>query len=270
MLAMFTIRMRMWWFRVKYRLDTTMLIHRRRVVSFCLALVAVAAVAMGYKVWAAWPRPPVCSGVLRAQPCELMERGDYDAALASIEAHLQKEPGQKTWPGLKDLMLREMTVSFRIQYLAGGKMPARRVERGKLTLSPSDKYSFVVRPSEKCYLYLFQIGSTGELQRVFPNKTYSPAKNPVPAGEQFIPASPKRLQVNPVAGEEYVVMVAARWARPELESLAQKAAKERDAGRRQQVIQQFMERIKNEREHTEQLGGLVFGESRFRNSGEQK
>ncbi len=267
MLRWWLFRIRMWTDVQKSRLRMGLFMHRRAARASGIAAAIAALVSLAFFAWIAWPRPPVCSGLVRAQACELMEAGRYTDALADIEEHRKREPEKSIWAGLTDLMLKEMTVRLRLHYLAGGKMPIKKVQAGKLALSTSDKYYYVVDPSESCYLYLFQISSAGELRQLFPNKALSGARNPIPAGRQQIPASPGRLELKPPAGQERVIFVAARWALPELESLAKQVSQTKDTNMRQEVFRRFLARVANEKQHTGQLGGLVFAEASFTNSG---
>jgi len=73
--------------------------------------------------------------------------------------------------------------------------------------------------------------------------------------------------LNATAGEVRVLIVAARWALPELEDLAKAAANERDAARRRLALDRFLARVDNEKQHADRLGGLSFGEAQFANSG---
>ena len=266
-MTLWMYRIRMWRYMFASRFHMYFFMHRRQVLLSGLLMALAAVMGVGFWGWIVWPRPAVCTGVMRAQACGLMEQGRYDDALADIEAHLKREPGAKNWRGLKDMMLKEMTVDFHLQYLSGGKLPVKRAQSGKLVLSPSDKYYYVVNPSESCHLYLFQINSGGELLQLFPNPANSGTRNPMAPGRQLIPAAPVRLELKPKAGEERVILVAARWAIPEFEPQALKALGDKDAARRRETFQRFLERVANENRNTDRLGGLVFGEARFRNSG---
>ena len=263
-----------WWF--KLRLWLTMLagsvrvwklLHPNTVVYTGTVLTAAIVIALGFWGWVMWPQSSLESSWASSQANKLVKQGRYDEALKSIDEHLARDPSHRPWTGLRDHLLREMKVDVRLLYLHGNKMPLKSAQSGKLTLSASDKYWYVVNPSESCHLYLFQINSAGELLQVFPNPVNSAAKNPIPPGRQEIPAGPQKLQLNQTAGVEQVIFVAARWEIPELEELARKAAGETDGGKREQAVTRFLARVENERRYRERLGGLVAGGARFTNSG---
>jgi hypothetical protein len=236
--------------------------RNRRIASGVAVLLA-----LGFWGWFLWPKASLSASAATSGARKLTASGRYDEAIREIDDHLRQSPGNKDWSALKDEIDKEMTVSLRLHYLRGNKLPVQKADRGKLTLSPSDTYYYVVDPSESCNLYLFEIGSSGELAQIFPNRAYSSAKNPVPPGRQQVPSGPQGLRSKDRAGEERVIVVAARWEMPELEQLAKAASAQTDPAKRRSALARLLARIDNEKQYAPQLGGLGFGEASFHNSG---
>jgi hypothetical protein len=241
--------------------------HPGMVKAFKMAGVLAAVAVVAYLGWTMWPHTSPASAATSAER-KVISSGRYDDALRDIDGHLSRDPGNKEWTGLKDRLLKKLTVRLKLHYLRGNKLPLQKAERGKLTLSPSDTYYYVVEPSESCNLYVFQIHSSGELTQIFPNKANSSTRNPVPAGKQQVPSGPQGLRLKGRSGEERVIAVAARWELPELEQLAKAVSVQRDPAKRQAALARFQARMDNEKRYSPQLGGLVFGEASFQNSGD--
>jgi hypothetical protein len=163
-------------------------------------------------------------------------------------------------------MHSDLRVDFRLEYLPQQRGRAVTGNAG-LKLSTEDPYYFVVTPSESCYLYLFQIHSTGEVLQVFPNRKYTKGESQVSPGKMRIPSGTEWFRVPPQPGEEQVVLVAAKWAIPELENLASSAAADKDPERRRQHVERLLSRAAIEDKYSPNLPGLVFGSDRFINAG---
>jgi len=61
-------------------------------------------------------------------------------------------------------------------------------------LSSKDSFAIYIKPSDTCYLYIYQIDELGKSFRLFPNADYKTASNPVePAVDCWIPNDKKPL-----------------------------------------------------------------------------
>jgi len=88
-------------------------------------------------------------------------------------------------------------------------------------LSSDDRYIIAFRPIQDCYLYVFQIDSTGKLDWLFPANPAGPhssGRNPVPAGiSTKVPAADKAFFLDENLGVEHLYLVATYRSWPALE-----------------------------------------------------
>jgi hypothetical protein len=146
-------------------------------------------------------------------------------------------------------------------------MPERTGAGSELAVSPADTYYYSVNPTASCYLYLFQVNSSGDVLRLFPNRKYGPASNPVQPGKHRIPDGSGWLRVKAVPGTEQVFMVAARWEIPALDRLGGEIEAETDSAKRRKLHDLILKRLSIEEGSTEKLPGLVYGTTQFTNTG---
>jgi hypothetical protein len=74
--------------------------------------------------------------------------------------------------------------------------------------SSEDNYRFVLQLPRERYVYVFQVGSAEQLIRLFPNKEYNPAQNPLQSGKTLIiPLPPNWFYVEKDAGEVLIYVV---------------------------------------------------------------
>jgi len=70
-------------------------------------------------------------------------------------------------------------------------------------LHSRDAYALYVKPSDNCYLYIFQIDDLGRSYRLFPNNEYKTGINPIQAGENYwIPNTNQYFLLDDVTGKE--------------------------------------------------------------------
>ena len=102
-------------------------------------------------------------------------------------------------------------------------------------LSSEDRYFVALNPIQDCYLYVFQIDSTGKLDWLFPTNNFglhSSGRNPVPAGAWTkIPAVDNAFFLDENLGVEHLYLVATHGPWPELEAALSKAAQARPLGK---------------------------------------
>ena len=138
MVRFWFIRLRLRWqvFASRFRLFVLRRPGIMRAARAAIVLTAVAAAA--FWAWMMWPQTSLSASLATSGARKLTAGGHYDEALRDIDGHLRQSPGNKAWAALKDQLVKEMTVSLRLHYLRGNKLPVQSAERGKLTLSPSD------------------------------------------------------------------------------------------------------------------------------------
>ncbi len=101
----------------------------------------------------------------------------------------------------------------------------READGGTLTqifegdvLRSGDGYALYAKPSDDCYLYVFQSDETGKGYRLFPNDAYETEGNPIRAGaDLWIPNPQKLLILDETTGKEKIYLFASPDPIPELE-----------------------------------------------------
>lgn len=89
-------------------------------------------------------------------------------------------------------------------------------EKGKMqvindgsVLRSGDGYALYVRPSDPCYLYVYQVDGLGRSYRLFPNPDYKTAENPLPAAaDLWIPGTGTLFTLDAVTGKEHFFVFA--------------------------------------------------------------
>ncbi len=85
-------------------------------------------------------------------------------------------------------------------------------------LRSGDGYAIYAKPSDDCYLYVFQLDETGKAYRLFPNDAYETEDNPIRAGRDlWIPNPQKLLILDETTGKEKIYLFASPNPIPELE-----------------------------------------------------
>jgi len=85
-------------------------------------------------------------------------------------------------------------------------------------LRSGEGYALYIKPSDDCYLYVYQTDETGKSFRLFPNPAYETEKNPVRSAEAlWIPNTERLLELDDVTGKEKVYLFASLGPMPELE-----------------------------------------------------
>jgi hypothetical protein len=70
-------------------------------------------------------------------------------------------------------------------------------------LNSGEGYAIYVRPSDNCYLYVYQVDALGKSDRIFPNLKYNTASNPLASGDDYwIPNSQKLYILDETTGKE--------------------------------------------------------------------
>lgn len=85
-------------------------------------------------------------------------------------------------------------------------------------LSSKDSFAIYVKPSDTCYLYIFEIDALGKSFRLFPNTSYDTASNPLaPSFDCWIPNDKKLFELDQTTGKEYFYIFASAKPIPDFE-----------------------------------------------------
>jgi hypothetical protein len=89
-----------------------------------------------------------------------------------------------------------------------GKM--RIMEEGSV-LKSGDSFAIYIKPSDDCYLYVYQVDSMNKSFRLFPNSKYNTGPNPLAAGsDNWMPNSKQLYVLDETTGKEYFYIFASR------------------------------------------------------------
>ena len=79
-------------------------------------------------------------------------------------------------------------------------------------LKTGDGYAIYVKPSDPCYLYIFQIDTLGKTFRLFPNSNFNTGINPIqPASEVWIPNQEQLFKLDEITGKEFFYLFASLY-----------------------------------------------------------
>lgn len=191
-----------------------------------------------------------------SQISSLLGLGDYSAAKSLLQDVLRKNPADPVARRLSSLLTEDLDVDFRFNYLPGRTRKITvRGTGAPMALSRNDPYYLVVHPVTKCFLYVFQHRSSGDLVRLFPNGKWVPTRNPVPGGPIRIPDGVDWFYLDDVPGTEVIYLIACRWRQRHLEELTSRLDGEQDEMSRTPLIRQILEQLESkERRQTPCLG----------------
>jgi hypothetical protein len=82
-----------------------------------------------------------------------------------------------------------------------------------------DYYYAYFSPEQDCYVYIYQVDSSGAVYQIFPNLEYSNAWNPVKKGKDYWVPADDRFYLDDVTGEEKIYFFATKEPATELEGL---------------------------------------------------
>ncbi|MBU0568641.1 DUF4384 domain-containing protein [bacterium] len=89
-----------------------------------------------------------------------------------------------------------------------------------IKLTSDHNYKFEVEPASNCYLYIYQVDSSGRPYLLFPDPEYSLSKNPLTAGTSCWIPSEKIGFYDQEEGRKKVYIVASYWPARDLEALS--------------------------------------------------
>ena len=116
-------------------------------------------------------------------------------------------------------------LSFEVNYVyrTAGMGELKTIENGD-TLRSGDHYKIVFTPDRDCYVYIFQVDSSGQVFQLFPMESFRGVRvnqfNPVKQGKKYVLPSPdKAFLLDKKVGIERMYFIASREQNKELESL---------------------------------------------------
>jgi len=116
-------------------------------------------------------------------------------------------------------------LSFEINYVyrTAGVGELKTITNGD-TLKSGDHYKIVFTPDKDCYVYIFQVDSSGQVFQLFPIESFRGVRvnqfNPVKQGKKYVLPSPdKAFLLDKKVGIERLYFIASRDESKELESL---------------------------------------------------
>ncbi|MCK5522680.1 MAG: DUF4384 domain-containing protein [Thiomargarita sp.] len=139
--------------------------------------------------------------------------------IADDEAEQQKaddEAKQQKFVKKQKVGVKDSPISVKIQYLYRHKQgKAFKTLTNDVVLHSGDYYKIVFTPTETTFLYIFQRGSSSNIFRLFPMKSFKGVtvnnQNPVQANaEYYIPAKGKSFYLDNKTGKESIYVIVAR------------------------------------------------------------
>jgi len=102
----------------------------------------------------------------------------------------------------------------------GGKVVS--LQKG-MTMKSGDYYGFAFKANQDCFVYIFQIDSSGAINQLFPMESYGKYslqnRNPVAKGKQYIiPRNDLWFYLDSKVGEEKIILIGSRTALTDLET----------------------------------------------------
>lgn len=89
-----------------------------------------------------------------------------------------------------------------------------------ITLTSADNYRLLLAPGRDRYVYIFQLTASNTLVKLFPNRVYSAARNPLQRGRTYyLPPKPNWFYLGQGQGEERLYVVASPGPLSDLEDL---------------------------------------------------
>lgn len=138
------------------------------------------------------------AAVSGALPEEWFVRKEYASFRASVllripksefERISQEQPARLSM----DMLFYYEDASGKLQMLSNGSI-----------LRSGEGYALYVKPDDTCYLYVYRVNQDGKAMRIFPNKRFKTADNPLPAGTDcWIPNKTGFITLDDTTGKDY-------------------------------------------------------------------
>jgi len=161
---------------------------------------------------------------------------DYDLSRGDFVFAVDSQVSSKT-------QMTPLEIEIKYVYRRKDKDEFLSLSNGQV-LYAGDYYKIIFTPTEKTYVYIFQKGSSGNIYRLFPIKSFKGVNhfNPTQAGITYhIPAEDKSFFLDEQAGEEKIYFIAARQPDTELENQYQQVLKARGEQQNAKIQQARLE-----------------------------
>jgi hypothetical protein len=191
--------------------------------------------------------------------------GEYDAAIELLLQKRNEYPDDMALKNLYSQLMDSLRIDFKFNYLPGRRQQiATRGPLDEIVLTRKDPYYLIVHSSERCYLYLFQLKSSGEWVKLFPNSKYVPTSNPVPGGPIRIPDGSDWFYLDDIPGTETLYLLASKWRQEGLENLFTQLESEENKKKKEEIMGKILSGLEREEQATGHIPGLVFAKHQFR------
>jgi hypothetical protein len=113
-----------------------------------------------------------------------------------------------------------------------------------ITLTSADNYRLLLAPGRDGYVYVFQLTSSNTLVKLFPNRVYSAAQNPLQRGQtHYLPSKPNWFYLDPEPGKERLYIVASPGSLPDLEDLYARYSQAQSETDQQEILSKLLEQL---------------------------
>lgn len=195
---------------------------------------------------------------------EAIMEADFEAARRLLSGALALTPADPMLGSIQAQLTEDLEVVVNLHSLPGENAHAAGgTEVGGLVLRSKAPCFLTVNPSDRCYLYVFQLDATGEGEPLFPNRRFLPETNPVGPGPFRLPGNAEWFTLDDTPGEEEIFVVASRWPQERLGQLAAQIEASTGPEKKMALVQKLREQLERLDAATEKVPGLAVGRCRF-------
>ena len=172
------------------------------------------------------------------------EVADRMAPSAALMESVEKEKMEeaKTAGAFNQLYFQQQKLGAKS--IIGVDIQAQRDE--EVNVTPTDNYRLQVQLNQERYVYVFQMGTDQQLNRLFPNKAYNAEQNPLQVGPLYnFPASPNWLLVNEDSEEGTIYVVAADKPQQDWDVLYDQYSNLKKRTKQQEIAKQFVDELES-------------------------
>jgi hypothetical protein len=129
-----------------------------------------------------------------------------------------------------------------------------------IALTSADNYRLALEPARDAFVYVFQLTSAEALVKLFPNKTYHSAQNPLQQGEMVhLPLEPNWFYLNEEKGVERLYIAASSQPLRNVEALYARYSKASSESKQQEALASLLEGLETiEQTHPDEAVGWVY------------
>ena len=165
-------------------------------------------------------------GINKLRPKKTLSWGEHIKRLLlslffvfAFGVHLKWSEAQET---PKHTALSPLSFDINYVYRQGGVGELEPIKSGDV-LHSGDHYKIIFTPDKDCYVYIFQVDSTGHFFQLFPMKSFRGVRvdntNPVTQGTTYtLPNSDKAFMLDRQVGLERIYFIASNERNQELEN----------------------------------------------------